>query len=683
MGNTLQYLLLGLGGGAVLAALAMGLLLTYRASGVVNFAHAALGMFVAYNYVALREKGQVLNPLPFGPDRISLLPGETLLADGTRELYRFKAGTALLLALLLAAVLGLLVYVLVFRPLRSAPTLARIAASLGLFLYLLSITRLRLGSQGAVLGHVEPLLPSSVVNVAGVDLQQDRLWLALIVVGVTAVLAALFHFTRFGLATRAAAESEKGAVLIGLSPTRLAAVNWMLGAVLAGGAVILIAPISGLDPTNTSLLVVPALAAAMLGRFSSFSITTIAGLLIGMGQSELLNLSSNVAALREFNLQQGLPFLVIILTMILRGESMPTRATLREGHFPRSPRPANLTLWTAVLGGGAVAATFVLDSTWRQGLTVTCITAVIALSIVVLTGYVGQISLMPLALAGVSGFTMAKFQRDFGIPFPIAPLLASLVAVGVGLLAGIPAARVRGMNLAIATIAAATAIEELVLKWGWLAPAGGTTVPAPSLFGLDLGIQATGADFPRRPFVILCIVVLAVSALAVANLRRSATGVRFLAVRANERAAASVGLDVTRTKLLAFALSSFLAGLGGCLYAYGHPSLSNGSFAVFSSLALLATVYLGGIASVGGALLAGLFADGGLLTAAMGGSSSPTQFALQGIVLIVVAIAYPEGITGAIYRLAARVRPRTPAEDSASATVATADAGAAVPAATP
>jgi branched-subunit amino acid ABC-type transport system permease component len=656
MSQHLQYLLLGLGGGAVIAALALGVLLTYRASGVVNFAHAAMGMFLAYTYFALRQHGELLNPLIIGPDKIRLLPGPTS-EPGQQILYRFSPGTALAITMALAALYGLIVYWLVFRPLREAPTLARVAASLGLFLYLLAIAKMRLGAQGATVARPDALLPDDVVAVFGIQIQQDRLWLAGFVVVVTAALALVYHRSRFGLATRAAAESEKGAVLIGLSPTRLAAVNWMLATMLAGLAVILIAPIANINPGTTSLLIVPALAAALLGRFRSFTITAAAGVGIGMVQSEILNLRSQWGWLPDLDLQQALPFLIIIVTMAVRGESLPTRASLREGRFPRSPRPQHLTMWTLGLGSLAVVAMLTLGSNWRQGVIVTTTTALIALSVVLLTGYVGQISLMPMALAGIASFAMVKLSVDFGVPFPIAPLLAALVAVGVGLVAGLPAVRVRGMNLAIATLAAAVAIEELVLKWGWFAGGrGGTIVPPPTLGPIDLGVSAAGADFPRRAFGILCIVVLAVCALAVANLRRSPTGLRFLAVRANERAAASAGVDVTRTKLVAFAVSSFLAGLGGCLYAYGHPNLSADSFVVFQSLALLAITYLGGIAAVGGALLAGVFADGGVLSAAMGSGASDVQFAVNGLVLMVVAVVYPEGITGALYALARRLR---------------------------
>jgi ABC-type branched-subunit amino acid transport system permease subunit len=299
-----------------------------------------------------------------------------------------------------------------------------------------------------------------------------------------------------------------------------------------------------------------------------------------------------------------------------------------------------------------------MGSDWRQGIIISCIYGLIALSVVVLTGYVGQISLAPFAFAGIAAFAMVKLT-DWGIPFPIAPLIAGLVAVAAGLVAGLPAVRVRGMNLAIATLAAAAAIEELVLGWEWFTGGGvGTEVPEPTLFGVDLGISAVGEGFPRAAFGVLCIGVLALCAVAVANLRRSGTGLHFLAVRSNERAAAAAGVDVRRTKLLAFGISSFLAGIGGTLLAYQRQALSADSFAVFESIALLALTYLAGIASVGGAMLAGVFAQGGMLTVALDNDSSQYQFAVNGLMLIAIAILYPTGITGAAYSLAARVHAR-------------------------
>lgn len=638
MTQHLQFVLLGLGGGAVIAALAIGLLLTYRASGVVNFAHAALGMWIAYTFFVLRASGELIVPILGLPDRVRLLP----------EGYRFSWATALVIALALAALYGLVIYVLAFRPLRNAPALAKVAASLGLFLYLLAMADLRIGTQGATVFRPERILPDDVIRLGGVDVPQDRLALLAIVVAVTVGLVLVFRFTRFGLATRAAAESEKGAVLLGYAPDRLAAVNWMVGAVLAGGAVILIAPIAGLNPSTTSLLVVPALAAALVGGFRSFALTTAAGLAIGMLDSEVLNLRTQWAWLPDLGLQMGIPLVLIIVTMAVRGETLPTRATLQHGRFPHAPRPRNPVVVVLALGAVAAAGLLTLDSSWRQAIIVSTVTAIIALSIVVLTGFVGQISLMPMALAGISAFAMIKLSTSADVPFPLAPLLAALLAVAVGLVVGIPAVRVRGMNLAIATLAAAVAVEELVLKWDWFTGGlGGSRVPRPELFGVDLGIQATGDAFPRPAFGLLCLTVLVLATLAVAWLRRGQTGLRWLAVRGNERAAAAAGLDVRRVKLGAFALSSFLAGLGGTLLAYQYDTLSVSSFSVFQSLALLAITYLGGIASLGGVLVAGVMAQGGVLTAALGGESSQAQFAVNGLLLIVVAAVYPEGVSGA------------------------------------
>ena len=557
---------------------------------------------------------------------------------------------------MLAALYGLVIYVLVFRPLRNAPSLARVVSSLGLFLYLLAIADLRIGAQGAVVSRTERILGDDVIHLGGVAVPQDRLSLLLIVLLATFALVLVFRYTRFGLATRAAAESEKGAVLLGYSPDRLAAVNWMVSAVLAGGAVILIAPIAGLNPSATSLLIVPALAAALVGGFRSFGLTMFAGLAIGMVQSEVLNLRTQWDWLPDIGLQTGIPFVLIIVTMVVRGETLPTRATLHQGRFPRAPRPRHPGVAIAVVAGLGIAALLVLDSSWRQGIIVSAVTAIIALSIVVLTGYVGQISLMPMALAGISAFAMIKLSTSAHLGFPLAPILASLLAVMVGVLVGIPAVRVRGMNLAIATLAAAVAVEELVLKWDWFTGGlAGARVPRPRLFGIDLGIQAAGDAFPRPAFGILCLIVAAVAAFVIAHLRRGRTGLRWLAVRGNERAAAAAGVDVRRVKLRAFALSSLLAGIGGTLLAYEYDTLSVNSFTVFQSLALLAITYLGGIASLGGVLVAGLLTQGGVLTAAMGGESSQTQFAINGLLLIVVAAVYPEGISGAANALVKRL----------------------------
>jgi ABC-type branched-subunit amino acid transport system permease subunit len=286
--------------------------------------------------------------------------------------------------------------------------------------------------------------------------------------------------------------------------------------------------------------------------------------------------------------------------------------------------------------------------------------AFLTLSVVVITGYVGQISLAQLAFAGVGGFAVIGLGGA-GVPFLIAAPCAALLATVVGVLVGLPAVRVRGMTLAVATLAMAIAIEQLLLASPPFSggPAG-KSAPAPTIFGFDVGIAATGAENFRPVFGFVVLVTLALACLAVANLRRNRTGLRWLAVRANERAAAAAGVRVPRVKIGAFAVSSFLAGLCGVFMAYSTSTLSTTSFLVIGALVALALTYLAGISSVSGALLAGLLAQTGLLTVTMnqwsGGDSGQYVFALSGLLLMVAAVAAPEGVTGFVRRQLARLR---------------------------
>ena len=204
------------------------------------------------------------------------------------------------------------------------------------------------------------------------------------------------------------------------------------------------------------------------------------------------------------------------------------------------------------------------------------IVAIIALSLVVLTGLVGQISLAQAAFAGTAGFALSKIGTR--LPFPLSLLAAAPVAAVLGVLVGMPALRIRGVQLAVVTLAAGVAIEQFVFRNPKLSPPSGNLIPDPTLFGIDLGVRAQGTTSPAGSSALLVLVVLTLAALAVANLTRSGTGRAFLAVRSNERAAASLGVNVAAAKLVAFALSSFLAGLGGALIGYSRGQLSADSF---------------------------------------------------------------------------------------------------------
>jgi branched-subunit amino acid ABC-type transport system permease component len=629
--------------------------LTHRSSGVVNFAHAAMGMYVAFAYFEFRETGDFVLPIIGLPDRVHLLARPTL-------------ASALGFAAALAVVLGLVVYVLVFRPLRQAPALARVVASLGLLLYLQEIVRLRFPVSGASVITRRPVLAEEPVALLGTTVTENRLILAGLVVLIAAVLGAAFTYTRFGLATRAAAGNEKGALLLGISPDRLASVCWAVASVLAGMAVILIEPIAGLSATTTTLLVIPALAAALLGGLESFAITTAAGLGIGMVQSLILGWSVRPDThwipdwIPTTGIQQVVPVLVIIGVLIWRGDALPDRSAVAGWRLPPSPQPRHVTAWTVALVGLASAGLLTFGSGYRHALIVSMVFALLTLSVVVLTGFSGQISLAQLAFAGVAGFASIRLTEHH-VPFPIALVLASLLATVIGVIVGYPATRVRGMSLAIATLAMAVAIEELVLASPSFSHGhAGSSAPRPYLFGLDVGIGATGTGNFRATFGFVCLGVLTLASLAVINLRRNRTGLRWLAVRANERAAAAAGIDVTKAKLGAFAVSSFLAGLCGVLMAFSVTTLSPTSFLVIGSLVAVALTYLAGVSSVSGALVAGALAQAGIYTAftndITGGDANPYVFALSGLALIITAITAPEGMTGVVRGMVAGARER-------------------------
>lgn len=648
MSAYLGYLLAGIGGGAVIASLALGLVLTWRSSRVVNFAHAAMGTYVAFAYFEFRDRGDLVLPVLGLPARIHLLDTPTLAA-------------ALVFALILAALLGLAVYWLVFRPLRRAPALARVVASLGLYLYLQEITRLRFPTVGASAVTRLPVLPEGAVRLVGTVVSANRLILAAAVLVVTGVLTVVFRATRFGLATRAASDNEKGAVLTGISPDRVGALNWMLASVLGGFAVVLIEPISGLDPATTSLLVVPALAAALLGGLTSFALTAGAGLGIGMVQSLILGYAVRPDTtwipgwLPTTGLQQTVPVVLVLVALIWRSDPLPTRETLVGRGLPSSPVPQRVALWAVVLSAAVIAVLFTTGADYRQAMIVTLIATLLSLSVVVLTGYVGQISLAQLAFAGVAGFTAIELA-DRGAPFPLAVLGGTGMAVLLGLLVAIPATRVRGMSLAVATLAMAVAVEQLVLGSPALSGGvGGRKAPRPFVLGIDVGISAPGADNFRPVFGVMVLIVVVLAGVAVANLRRNRTGLRWLAVRANERAAAAAGIDVARVKLGAFAFSSALAGLAGCALAFATTTLSTTSFLVIGSLVALALTYIGGISSISGAVLAGALAQAGIFTVSTdgwtGGDGGPYVFVMSGLALMVLAILAPEGITGLVARI--------------------------------
>lgn len=655
----LVFLLLGLTGGAVIAFIALAILVGYRGSAVLNFAQGAIAMYVAYEYYDLRVNGEYFQPIPGLPNPIRIS------STGLGFLPSF------VLALATAAALGLISHFLVFRPLRRAPVLARVVASVGLLLIIQSSITMRFGTTPVSVPSIFPT--GRVASLAGTDLPKDRAWLTVIVAVLGVLLWLVYKFTRFGIATRAAAENERGAVLIGLSPDFQAMISWVLSALLAGVGGILVAPVTGLSPGGFTLVIIPALAAVLAGRFRSFSITVAAGLAIGMVQSLLTNLPAKISWFPETGISDLFPFVVIIVLMFSTSRSLPTREMLIEARLPAAPIARRPLVSGAFAVIGAIVLLSTLTGGYRLAMINSMIGVVICASLVVLVGYLGQISLFQMVLAGVSAYTLARFTTDWGIPFPIAPILAAMVAALFGLVAAVPALRLRGVSLAVVTLAGGWSIEQLWFNnHSFNGGFSGAVVAKPRLFGVDLSF-VRGTHVGQVSFCVMVLVVVVAVAFAVVNIRRSHTGRRMLAIRSNERAAAAVGISVTKTKLLGFTISSLIVGIGGALLGYEQQTLSASTYDVILSINFLAVAYLGGITSMSGAVAGGLMASGGLgfylideLVLSHLNNGQQLEGAVAGVGLILTAVLNQEGIAGALRQAMERVRRRRTNSDSAS-----------------
>jgi branched-chain amino acid transport system permease protein len=637
MQNVILFAALGLGAGALVASIALGVVLVYRGSGVINVAMGAIAMIGAYIFWSFKTGY-------FG--------------------FTLSTAPGFVLTLVCMAGLGLLFELAIFRPLRNTAPLAKLAASLGLLLVLQAGAIVVFGD---VSKSAPSILPSGTVKVFDRVVPQDRFWLAGIVIVVAAVLAALYRWTPFGLSTRAASENEVSAMLVGLSPSRLAAINMMLACVVAGGLGVLVAPLVTLDAQTLAFQVVPALAAALLAGFTSFFIACFAGLAMGAIQWLLVYWQSqtwyptDVGGAPVRGVYELFVFLVIVLALFLRGASLPGRGEIVEKRLPIVPRPERL-LRPAVLSTVAgVVCLIVFPFDFRQALINSLLGILICLSLVVIIGFVGQISVVQLALAGVAGFTMSHLTTDVGgiwARFPISLLIGASTATIIGLVVAVSALRVRGVSLAVVTLAAAVALEQFgFLNARWGGGPRGSPVHQPEIAGLNLAPDASfrgiDGDLPSPIFGFLVLAATVLLALLVANVRRSSLGQRMLAVRSNERAAAAAGINVRNTKLAGFAIAAFIAGMAGSLYAYNFGSVSYSRFGAVAALGLIAFAYFGGVTMVSGAVIAGIGATEGLFPHAFDewfGLNGNWALLIGGFALIITLIINPEGIAGTGYK---------------------------------
>jgi len=568
-----RYAVLGLGIGALYALIAAGLVTVYRGSGIVNFAQGAFVMVGAYaDYEFTTRAG-----LGFWP--------------------------AMILTIAVTALLGALVQLVVLRPMRNSSPLTRVVVTLGLLITLQAAAALHYGHQVLSVPSYLPTRSVDILPTVPVGLNVVIIFVVGLVI--TALLWATYRFSPFGRLTSAVAENQRATAALGHSPDTIAVVNWMIGAGLAGLAGVLIAPITFLEPNQLALLVVPAIAAALVGNFASFPLAFLGALVIGIGESLTTRYVSNPGW------SDSAAFLIIIAVVLIRGRGLPLRsfvldrlASVGTGRVRIIPLLAGYAVLMVLLGR-------VLPVEWILPTTVTLVAMFFCLSILVVTGYAGQLSLAQYVIGGLAALVTAQLAGGTTHwPFVLAALAGVAVAVATGALMGIPALRTRGITLAIVTLGLAVVLFSLVLNnLSYNGGTAGIAVDPPTLFGWSIDPL-----LHQDRYAMVCVTALFLVGLGIANVRRGAAGRKLLAVRSNERAATALGISVYWVKLYAFMLAAGVAGLGGVLFAFMQSAVLPAQFDQLSSINYVAVTVVGGTGFVGGSALGALLIPNGLFS---------------------------------------------------------------------
>ncbi|MEX2539970.1 MAG: ABC transporter permease [Actinomycetota bacterium] len=566
MAALLTTLFLGAVLGSLYSLSAFGLVLTYRASGIFNFAHGAIGMLFAYVFFQLVQGGN-LGFVVFEYDQAWSLP----------------AGVALVLVIaVLAPAFGWLLDVALFRRLRDAGEVVKIVATIGLLVALQGIA-------GLIWGAGTTLTPTSIFSqrvfeVGGFRASLEQISIVLLAGTLTVVLLAFLRYTSLGVRMRAVVDRPEVAELSGIDSARVSSMSWAIGTSFGALSGILLAPFfSSLDPITLTFFVIAATAAAIAGRLQSFPLTLAGGVGIGVAEMIVLRYAPNEVARQ---LRPVIPFVVLFgLLFLPQWRRRPTdRWTVPPLPVSRILSPKDTATRVAVVAAVAVVAPFVLGPDWQLHLSRVPAVALIFLSLVVVSGFGGQVSLAQAALAGFGAFVAAHLVADLGVPFLAAFILAGLAVVPLGVGLAYRAANLTPLFFGFATLAFGAVMDEVAFNSRSFS--GGLT---------GVFFARTGFLSSPRVYYLATLAIFGVVALGVQNLRRSKTGLALGAMRDSEVGLGALGVDVARLKITAFSLSAMIAGMGGALFSAADELATPFSYYKFQSLLFLTLAVIGGI----------------------------------------------------------------------------------------
>ncbi len=628
MQTFLTFTIIGTVTGCLYALTASGLVVTYTTSGIFNFAHGAIGMVAAFLYWQFD-------------------------APTSKGGWGWPSWLSLLVVLGVAAPLfGALVERVLIRPLRGAPVDLTLVITLGLLLFLIGVANIAWKPQRI---RVAPqFFAGNNVRIAGIAISYNQLTIIIVAILVAIAMRLFFSRTRIGVAMRAVVDNPDLVAMSGASPERIQQLSWALGATLAALAGILLAPIQTLNVLTLTLVVINGYCAAMVGRLRSLPLTIVGALAIGLGTSyavayvpdliSLFGLSGEGGIAKYLlKIQLIIPMILLFIVLIVLPQDR-----LRLGRAPTVLAPPTASLRSSLIGAGGLVVLMALlgphlsgeyMTTAQGGVALGCI----LLSLVVLTGYGGLVSLCHMTFVGLGAYAMGTWGKGGSIK---GLLLAPLLAAVFGMVVALPTLKMRGLYLALATLAFAQAMDTMFFN-EILGTGGELRVDR---------VRLPGLERTDLTYLMVCTVVFAAMAVGVLAMRRGKWGRRLSALDDSPAACATLGLNINWTKLAVFGASAAMAGFGGALYAAVPGQVSPDDFLLLQSLVLLLLARIGGITTVTGALVSGMFfVIFPVVTQHNPWLGGDIQFLLTGLGALALG-RDPYGMGGRIYRAGQRLR---------------------------
>jgi branched-chain amino acid transport system permease protein len=604
MNEFISYTLIGVFTGAAYAIAASGLVLTYSTTRVFNIAHGAVGMVFAFVYWDLSQKQG--------------MPAWLALA---------------VVLLLLAPAFGFFLQRVVVRNLGNAPVGVSLVVTVGILVGLIGVATQVWPPAPRTL---QPFFASSMIHIGDNIVITWHQVITVLLSGLVAFgLFVLLARTRVGTAMRASVDNPELLRLYGGKPQLVSGLAWAIGTSLAALAGILLTPVIGLQYYDLTLLVLSAYAAAMLGKLTNLPMTYVGAMGLGIVQSYAVGYlpsAGDIAGLRAV-----IPTLFLFAILVLLPQA-PLRIGQVKG-IVSAPVPGfgKAGLWGGALVLFAMILAFGLADSDLLLVGTAATYGIVMLSLVLLTGYGGYVSLAQFTFAGVGAVAYSKLDQ----PNLLGLFLAVMIAAAVGALVAIPVLRLTGLYLALATLAFAQLMDKLVFQASFAYEIG-NPLHADRLSILGLKFSGTGE------YTVLMTVFFVLVALLVIAVRRGRLGRILIAMRDSQAACGTLGLDLRWMRVGLFAGSAGIAGLAGALFAGLRGTTVAADFQFFSSLLLLLMAVVWGVTSVTGAALGGAF----LMYLPVAQSDNPSIAGLLFVLLGVGAVVVgrdPNGLANKLF----------------------------------